>query len=239
MPCTQHCPRGGGVRPLRCPAPSIVLGEGGVRPLRCPALPIISLCPTTASALPPPQARITQLESAMVTKGKELEGLQRMLDAALSQKAPHQSQLQQAGSGGGGAAEGWGGSLGGGGVDGDVRTYKLEAELVAARSRLVHVEHVSRSRWVCTPAAEGGGILRRGACGGATRCCRLPGICTIHTESHITTPYTPAGHPCHTSSHLLTPGHTCSPPGSSPWTRSGPCSLTRCGLGLLCGVAII
>ena len=76
----------------------------------------------------------------------------------------------------------------------------------------------------------------------------LPGICTIHTESHITTPYTPAGH---TLSHLLTPGHTWShllPPrelavdkirtllADKVWARAlvwGCNNLTRCGLVII------
>ena len=80
------------------------------------------------------QIRITHLESSLVTKGREIEGLQRMLDSARL-SAHHQLQRGVDGDG----EEGGGGDM-------SEAVGRLEAELSATRSRLVHVEHVSRSR---------------------------------------------------------------------------------------------
>ena len=103
-------------------------GSSAHHPLHTPTLPLHTL------AITPIQVRITHLESSLITKGKEVEGLQRMLDSA--RLAAHHPQPGGEGDGGREGREG----------DKSEAVGRLEAELAATRSRLVHVEHVSRSR---------------------------------------------------------------------------------------------
>ncbi|KAG1659544.1 hypothetical protein FOA52_016167 [Chlamydomonas sp. UWO 241] len=84
----------------------------------------------TEAALGQARARISLLESFLVTKDKEVEGLQRLLDGART-GAPPASPSAGLSSSAGADSE-------------SVR--RLESELAACRARLVHVEHTARSR---------------------------------------------------------------------------------------------
>jgi hypothetical protein len=88
------------------------------------------------------QARISYLESAFITKDKEVEGLQRMLDSANStaraatDATGTASRLHLPATACGGAPPG------------TEKEYiqKFEMELAANKARLAHLEHVARSR---------------------------------------------------------------------------------------------
>ncbi len=94
------------------------------------------------TALAQARSRISLLESASAARDKEVEGLQRMVDSARAEAAAAGAPSSSRG-GGGGEIEG--GELLG---ESSAIIRRLEGELLATKSRLVHLEHVARTRSV-------------------------------------------------------------------------------------------